>query len=702
MKKAYVVQMEAPLGLRQGKMKKFYKTVVDHPKMVIAIFAVLFVVCAACKPFISVDYDMNDYLPEESASTVALDLMEQEFDGGIPNARVMVENVTIPEALEYKEEIKAVDGVTDVSWLDDVVSVEQPLETLDTKTVEDYYKDGNALFSVTIQEEKRISAVNTIRELIGDDNAMTGSAVSTATATQSTVKEISKIAGIAVAFVILMLVITTTSWFEPVVVMVGLGLAIILNAGSNLIFGEISFVTNAAGNILQLAVSLDYSVFLIHRFNECRKETDDVKEAMVNALTRSTSSIASSGLTTVIGFLALCFMQFQIGPDLGRALAKGIAISLITVFIFMPVLILATYKWIDKTEHRPLLPSFEKFGKVVSKIMLPAVVIVILAVVPAYLGSNANSFYYGASKIFGPSTQLGADTEKIQDIFGKNDTYVLMVPNEDKATQKELSDALHEISQVSSILSYVDTVGVEIPESYLDEETYAKLCSDKYTRMVISVDAEYEGEETFALVKEIRNTAEQYYPGEWYLAGEGVSTYDLMDTITADMVKVNLVSIGAVFLVLMITMKSISLPVILVMSIETAVWINLSIPYFTNSTIFYIAYLIISSIQLGATVDYAILTTDRYREMRQTMGKKDAVIQTISAVTVSILTSGSALTVIGFLLGIISTHGLLSQLGFFLGKGTLCSLAIVLFALPGFLYVLDPLFIRKKRVKTKQ
>lgn len=683
-------------------MKKFYKAVVDHPKLVIAIFAVLFVVCAACKPFISVDYDMNDYLPEESASTVALDLMEQEFDGGIPNARVMVENVTIPEALEYKEEIKAVDGVTDVTWLDDVVSVEQPLETLDTKTVEDYYKDGNALFSVTIQEEKRISAVNAIRELIGDDNAMTGSAVSTATATQSTVKEISKIAGIAVAFVIFVLIVTTTSWFEPVVVMVGLGLAIILNAGSNLIFGEISFVTNAAGNILQLAVSLDYSVFLIHRFNECRKETDDVKEAMVNALTRSTSSIASSGLTTVIGFLALCFMQFQIGPDLGRALAKGIAISLITVFIFMPVLILATYKWIDKTEHRPLLPSFEKFGKVVSKIMLPAAVIVILAVVPAYLGSNANSFYYGASKIFGPSTQLGADTEKIQDIFGKNDTYVLMVPKEDKATQKELSDALHEIPQVSSILSYVDTVGMEIPESYLDEETYAKLCSDKYTRMVISVDAEYEGEETFALVREIRSTAEQYYPGEWYLAGEGVSTYDLMDTITADMVKVNLVSIGAVFLVLMFTLKSISLPVILVMSIETAVWINLSIPYFTNATIFYIAYLIISSIQLGATVDYAILTTDRYREMRQTMDKKDAVIQTISAVAVSVLTSGSVLTVVGFLLGVISTHGLLSQLGFFLGKGTLCSLAIVLFALPGFLYVLDPLFMRKKRVKTKQ
>ena len=683
-------------------MKKFFRAVVGHPKLVIAVFAILFVVCGISQSAIKVDYDMNDYLPEGSASTVALDLMEEEFEGGIPNARVMLENVTIPEALQYKADMEAIDGVTDVTWLDDVVSIEEPLETMDSRTVEDYYKDGNALFSVTIAEDKRIDAVNAIRTLIGDDNAMTGSAVSTATATQSTVKEISKIAGIAVAFVIFVLIITTTSWFEPVVVMVGLGVAIVINAGSNLIFGEISFVTNAAGNILQLAVSLDYSVFLIHRFNECRQDTGDVKEAMVNALTLSTSSIASSGLTTVIGFLALCFMQFRIGPDLGRALAKGIAISLITVFIFMPVFILATYKWIDKTAHRPLLPSFEKFGKVVYRMMLPMVVIFVFLLVPAYLGSNANHFYYGASKIFGPATQLGADTEKIQDIFGKSDTYVLMVPKEDKATQKELSDALHEIPEVSSILSYVDTVGTEIPESYLDEATYSKLCSDTYTRMVLSVDAEYEGDETFALVKEIRSVAEEYYPGEWYLAGEGVSTYDLMDTITADMVKVNLVSIGAVFLVLLVTLKSVTLPVILVLSIETAVWINLSIPYFTNSTIFYIAYLIISSIQLGATVDYAILTTDRYREERRSYEKKQAVMRTTAAVTVSILTSGSVLTVVGFLLGVISTHGLLSQLGYFLGKGTLCSLAIVLFVLPGLLYLLDPIFMRKKNGKKRK
>ena len=681
-------------------MKKFYTWVVNHRKLVLTVFTLAFIICAVCKTQISVNYDMNEYLPEDSASTVALNLMNEEFDGGVPNARVMVKDVTVPEALEYKDRIEQVDGVTDVAWLDDVVSVDVPLETQDKETVENYYKDGNALFSVTIDKAKRVDAVNDIRKIIGDDNAMTGSAVSTAAATVSTVSQITKISVIAVIFVILVLLLTTESWFEPVVVMVGLGVAVMINAGSNLIFGEISFVTNAAGTILQLAVSMDYSVFLIHRFTECRKEMNDPKEAMIDALTMSTSSILSSGLTTVIGFLALCLMQFQIGPDLGRALAKGIAISLITVFTFMPCLILSTYKWLDKLEHRPFVPSFSKFGKVVQKMMALVLIIFVLTIVPSYLASNANSFYYGASKIFNEKTQTGADTAEIERIFGKNDTYVLMVPKDDKSTQKKLSDALHDILQVTGIISYVDTVGMEIPESYLDEETLSKLCSDKYTRMVISVDSEYEGDATFALVEKVRNTAEKYYPGEWYLAGEGVSTYDLMDTITDDMVKVNLVAIGAVFIILLLTLHSVVLPVLLVLGIETAIWINLSIPYFTGQRIFYIAYLIISAIQLGATVDYAILLTERYKEYRQTCGKKEAITNTLSAVTVSILTSGSVLTVVGFLLGTVSTHGLLSQLGFFLGKGTLCSLAIVLFALPGMLYIFDRTFIKTGKNET--
>ena len=684
------------------KLEKFYQKIVDHPKLILVIYCVLFILCAMGKQFVAINYDMNDYLPADAPSTVALDTMNEEFEGGIPNARVMIGNVSVPEALQYKAKIEAIDGVSGVTWLDDAVSVTVPLEMQDPDTVETYYKDGNALYSVTIDEDKRIEAVNAIRALIGEENQMTGSAVSTATATQSTVHEISKIAVFAVIFVIIVLLITTTSWLEPFIVLLGLGVAIVINAGSNLLFGEISFVTNAAGNILQLAVSLDYSVFLLHRFTECREHHENAKDAMVEALCMSISSILSSGLTTVIGFLALWLMQFEIGPDLGRALAKGIAISLVTVFTFMPVVILYTFRWIDKTGHRPLLPSFEKFGKIVTKVMLPAVIVFAVVIAPAYLASNANSFYYGASHIFGPKTQLGRDTQTIEEAFGKSDTYVLMVSKSDLATQKELSDELHDMDEVSGIISYVDTVGEEVPESYLDAATLKKLMSDRYARMVISVRAESEGDATFTLVKNIRACAEKYYPGEWYLAGEGVSTCDLMDTITSDMAKVNLVAIGAVFFALLLTMRSLVLPVILVLSIETAVWLNFAIPYFSGSSIFYIAYLIISSIQLGATVDYAILFTERYKESRQSMGKKEAVIATVSSTTVSILTSGSIMTMVGFLLGVISTHGLLSQLGFFLGKGTLLSLMIVFFALPGLLYLFDGVFIRKKGVRNHE
>ncbi|MDD5953457.1 MAG: MMPL family transporter [Oscillospiraceae bacterium] len=678
-------------------MRKFYTAIVKGRKPILVIFLVCTAVCLILQQFVSVDYDINDYLPEDTPSTVSINVMEEEFDGGIPNARVMVSNVTIPQALALKEKIKDVEGVTSVTWLDDSVNIKTPIETMDPDLVETYYKDQSALFTVAIKEESRISAVDAIRQIIGEDNAMSGSSVSTAVSTTSTVAEIQVITIIAVLFVLLVLIFTTRSWLDPLIILLGLGVAIAINGGTNLIFGEISFVTNAAGNVLQLAVSLDYSVFLLHRFEECRKETSNVKEAMVNALCKSTTSILSSGLTTVIGFLALVLMQFRIGPDLGLALAKGVAISLITVFVFMPSLILITYKWIDKTTHRPFLPSFKRFGKLVSHVTIPLACVFVLTIVPAYLASNSNDYYYGSSHIFGTNTQLGSDTQKIEDVFGKNDTYVLLVPTGDLSQEKALSNALQELPQVSDVISYVDTVGAEIPKEYLDADTLAQLQSDHYSRMVLNIDAEYEGEETFSLVEQVRGIAEQYYPGSYYLAGEGVSTYDLMKTVTQDMLKVNLVAIAAVFLVLLITLRSIILPVILVLNIETAIWINLAIPYFSGSTIFYIAYLIISSIQLGATVDYAILMTDRYKENRERLPKKDAVVQTISDVTISILTSGSVLTVVGLLLGYLSSNQLLAQLGIFIGRGAICSLIIVLLVLPGLLYLFDRLIIRKKK-----
>ena len=578
-------------------------------------------VCALCRPLIAVNYDMSDYLPPDTPSTRALDVMEEEFTGGVPNARVTIKDVTIPEALDFKRALEAVDGVIGVTWLDDAVSVAQPLRTLDADTVSSYYQNG-ALFSVTIAEDKRITAVDAIRALIGEDNAMSGSAVSTAVATTSTVSQIQIISVSAVAFVLFVLVITTTSWLEPLIVLGSLGVAILISSGTNLIFGEISFVSNAAGSILQLAVSLDYSIFLLHRFEECRKNTPDPRAAMVEALCKSTMSILSSGLTTVIGFLALCLMQFQIGPDMGLVLSKGVAVSLITVFLFSPALILICHNLLEKMRHRSFMPSFHKLGKWVTRLMIPALVVLMIAVAPAYLGSGQNSFYYGSSHIFGTDTQLGADTQTIEDVFGKSDTYVLMVPRGNPAREKELSAALKELPQVSSILSYVDNAGTVIPTEYVEEDTLSKLLSPHYSRLVLSVKADLEGDATFDLIRQVRETAEDAYPGQWLLAGDGVSTCDMKETVTADMTKVNLIAIAAVFIVLLFSFKSLLLPVILVLAIEAGIWINTAIPYFTNQSVFYISYLIITSIQLGATVDYAILFTDRYTEFRRTLLRK--------------------------------------------------------------------------------
>ena len=681
-------------------MRKLYESIVNHKKTVIVAFVMAMIVSAVCSTMVNVNYDINDYLPDGTASTVALDTMNEEYDMSIPNARVMVSNLTVAQALEMKQKLSEIEGVEDVTWLDDVIDTDIPLETADKDTVENYYKDNKALFTVTINEHTRIETVNAIRDLIGDDNSMAGAAINTAIAAQATNKEVKNIIFLVIPICLAVLFLTSSSWIEPILLLGSIGVAILLNKGSNLMFGTISFVTNAAGGVLQLAVSMDYSIFLLHRFQEMREEGQAPKEAMINALCKSTGSILSSGLTTVIGFAALILMRFKIGPDMGLAMAKAIFLSLITVFVLFPVVLLYCYPLIDKTKHKSFLPDFGKFGQFVTKLMVPAVLVFVLFIIPCNLGQKENFFSYGSSQIFSTDTQIGRDTKIIEDTFGKSNNLVLMVPKGDLEKETELSKKLHDMPEVTSILSYVDNAGAEVPMDYVDNETLSKLISDNYSRLVLTVDADFEGEKTFNLIEEIRSLAKSYYGDKYLLAGESASTYDLMDTITKDNDRVNLIAIGAVFLVLLLSMKSITIPVILVLAIETAIWINLSVPYFTNDFVFYIAYLIISSVQLGATVDYAILLTSRYMEVRETASKKKTIVETLRSTTVSIMTSASILTIAGLLLWKISTHGILSQLGHLLARGTALSTLIVLFVIPGMLYIFDGL-IQKTTVGVK-
>ena len=673
-------------------MEAFYRLVIKRRKAIFILFAIATVLCAFFRTEVAVNYDMNDYLPADAASTAAIDKMEESFDNPIPNAQVMVTADSKKEALAWKEELKNVPGVEAVTWLDDTTFTDAPLEFYSEDVRGKYYKDGYALFRVAISEDKNLEANDAIRELIGEDGAMTGSSVSTAVATVGTIVEIRRIAIIAILFIIAVLLLTTKAWAEPAVVMIGMGVAVLLNAGSNLIFGEISFVTNAAGSILQIAVSLDYSVFLMHRFEELRPKYDTAEESMLQALLSSTSSILSSGLTTVIGFAALCFMRFRIGPDLGLALAKGIAISLVTVFVFVPGLIMMMYPLIEKTRHRSFLPDFHRLGNFVIRTMLPMALVFVILLVPAYIMDGRNSYYYGATHIYGAGTTYGDDTQKITDTFGETDTLVLMVPNGNTTDEYQMIKELESMERVVDITSILTMVGPSVPSGMLPSELTDALESENYRRIVINAEVNADSDEAFALVEQIRSLAEEYYGTDYYLAGQSASTCDLKDTVTADMTKVNLIAIAAVFIVLLLILHSLMLSALLVFSIEGAIWINMAIPAVAGNQIFYIAYLIISSIQLGATVDYAILMTERYRENRQQLERRKAVRKTIMDCTGSVLTSGTVLTVVGFLLCFLSTHRLLSQLGLLLGVGTVCSLCVVIFILPGLLYLMDRFF----------
>ena len=672
-------------------MINLIKRGIKHPKTISIIYAVLIVISIISYPKIEVNYNINDYLPKNSDSTVSLDKMKEEYDELIPNLRVMLEDVTINETLDMIKKIEAVPGVQNVVWLDDFESVMKPMAFMDADNLDNYYKNNNALMNITVQEDSIISATEEIRKIIGDDNKMTGSAVNTAIATTNSVSEIRVVTIVGVLFTILILILTTESWIEPVIILIGLLVSIVINAGTNLIFGEISFVTNAAGNILLLAVSLDYTVFVLHRYKEEKKNYDDHVMAMEKALEVSFSSILSSALTTIIGFLALIFMQFRIGPDLGLALAKGVFISLVTEFTLMPIVILKMDNLIEKTEHKKFVPSFKKFGEFVLKHKNANLVIFFIIMIPCFLASKNNAYYFGNSHIYGVDTKLGRDTVAIENEFGKSDTYVLLLPKGDLEKERKLSSDLKNIDEVSNIISYVDTVGETIPENFIDGDSLKKLNSKNYTRMIVSVNADYEGEDTIKLIEKVKETANKYYGEDYYLAGEGISTYDLKNTVMADMNVVNIIAIVAVFLVLLLSKKSLLIPVILVSAIETAIFINMSVPYFRSTTIFYIAYLIISSIQLGATVDYAILLTERYCEMRETLDRRDSIKTTLEKVSVSILTSALTMIIVGFLLGKFSTHGLISQLGYLLSVGTTASVIIVLFVLPGLLYMFDGL-----------
>lgn len=680
-------------------MDRFSNIIIRHKKPVIVIFIAVALVCLFLLFFVNVNYNMVDYLPPDAQSTTALNIMNSEFTELMPNASLMVNNVSLTEALEYKQKLASIGGVTQVIWLDDMMDIKQPLEMGDTDTIEGFYKDGSALFSITIAKGMEKDACNDILNLIGSDNALTGETPSLVFVQETTTSTVIKAMAILLPIIILILILSTASWLEPLLFLLAIGISIVINMGTNIIFGEISFMTNSISPILQLACSLDYAVFLLHSFQDNRKIYANVEDAMRHAIRESMSTVAASAATTLFGFLALLFMDFGIGADLGINLAKGIIFSFVSVMVFLPALILCIYKLIDKTQHKAFLPSFGNVNRVLSKIAVPAVVIISIMIVPAFLGQGRTGFLYGNDTV-DPNTRYGRDTIAVEEKFGKSTVMALLVPRGDVAKEQMLCEELEQLDHITGIMSYAANVGAAIPPEYLDDDITEQFYSENYARIIVYTDTPAEGDIAFKTVESINEKTKAHYGDGFYTLGQSANLYDMKNIVQKDNVVVNLIAVAAIFIVLLVTFKSAILPFMLVLTIEAGIWINLAIPYFSGTPINFLGYLVISTVQLGATVDYAILLTNTYLRNRKQLPKREAISVSLGGSFKSILVSALTLSTAGFTLYATSSNSAIADIGLLLGRGTLLSLLMVVCFLPTLLVIFDKA-IEKATFKTE-
>ncbi len=665
------------------------------------VFAIAVVLSAIAFCFVKVNYDLSKYLPDDAPSKAGLNIMEDEF--GYPGtARVMVGEVSLYEAKMYKERIADIDGVNMVTWADTATDVYQSNLFINYDNIEDYYKDGYAVMDIIFDEgdsdQKTHDAINQIEALTGDKGYLMGSAVQNKSLDETLTREIAIAMAMGVVMIAVILCLTTTSWFEPFLFLFIMGVAIIINMGTNIFLGEISFLTFSTAAILQLAIAMDYSVFLLHSFTRERHAGVEPVQAVANAVRSSVTSILSSGATTIVGFLVLMLMRFKIGFDMGLVLAKGIVISLLTVLLLMPALLLRWGDKIEKTAHRPFMPSFEGLGKVVFKVRYGVLILIALLVVPAFTAQNMNQFRYGNGALgSSPGTKVYEDEQEINNRFGRSNLVLALIPNTNNVTERALTEELKDLDYVKSVTSLAGTLPEGIPEKFLPESLTSQLHTKDYSRMLIYLKTKDESAYAYQCTDEIRSIVQSYYPEDSHLVGMTPSTQDIQSIITKDYEFVNVLSLLGVAIVIMLTFHSAIIPLVVMIPIEVAIFFNMALPYLTGNTMIYMGYIIVSCLQLGATVDYSILMTNNYLDARTNLSKKEAAIQAISQSALSILTSGSILTIVGYGLYFISTVSAIADMGHLVGRGAFLSLLLVLFLLPVLLTVSDKLIFDQMR-----
>lgn len=682
-------------------MKRFYGSLIKSRKIIIALFVCAAAVCGFLMLGVGQNYDMSKYLPEDSQAKAGIDILKTEYSYN-GNAVLLLEQKSIVEVLDIKKQIESIDGVEKVIWLDDIADLKQPVELINKEVANNYIVENDSLLQIIFTQDdyakQTRQAIDDIKALLGSDAAISGSAVDAYNNINMVSSNI--LGGIlaALGIILLILFLSTNSLFEVILFLMTIGIAILLNMGTNIIFGEISYMTFATAAVLQLAISMDYSIFLLHRFELERKSEPNAAKAMVNAVKASFSSIVSSGMTTVVGFIALLFMSYTIGKDMGLVLGKGILFSLISVMILLPALAVACVKAIDKTKHKKLLPSMKKVQHILGgKIKYVVIGILVVVSVITYMGQNNNLFIYSSSN--GGTAEQDQINEKIEERFGDSNNFVVLVPQGLETDEYDMVKSLKLLSAVKSVQGYYAFIDPTMPQEIVPDNIKSEFLSEKYSRYILEVDARIESEEAFAAVEQIRSVVSASFE-DGIVTGASPVVYDIRQTASGDFSMVALLSILFVGIILLVTFRSISIPIILLFVIQTSIWINMAIPYFSGTSMIFIGFMVISAVQLGATIDYAILMTNYYLEGRKTLNKREASEYAADKAGASILVSTLVLAAAGFVVSATFTQPAMSQLGTLIGRGALLSGGMTIILLPQLLILLDKV-IKKTTLKRK-
>ena len=672
-------------------MNRISKFIADHAKSVIVVSLLLLIPSVIGFINTRVNYDLLSYLPQNLDSTKGEDILDKTYsDASI--GIVIVEGMENKDINILKDKIEEVDGVTTTLGITDVLDESIPKDILPDEIKNQLYNEDSTMFVIKFDgapgSDSTINGISKVKKILNKQCFLSGMSAIMEDTKELAEHEAPFYVLIAVALSIVVLLISMESTVVPIIFLVSIGIGIVYNLGTNLFLGEISYITKALAAVLQLGVTMDYSIFLMHRYDEERGKWSTKEEAMTQAIKATMTSISGSSLTTIAGFLALCTMDLALGKDIGLVMAKGVVIGVICAITILPAFVLVFDKAIHKFKHKTIIPEFKKVSTLVTKHYKAFIVAFLVIMLPAFFGQANAKVYYNLDETLKPDMSSIVALNKMKDNFNMTSTHFIIVKDDIKSYKmKEMTDRIENLEGVTTVLSYDKFIGPNIPEDFIPRDIKEIFKQGGYNLLLVNSEYKSASDELNNQILEMTDIVKSY-DEDAMVTGEGALTKDLTTIADQDFKNVSVASIAAIFVIILIVFKSVSIPVLLVSAIEFAIFINMGIPYYTGTVIPFVASIVIGTIQLGATVDYAILLTSRFREeIRNGYEKKEAMRIAVQESAKSIVTSG--LTFFGATGGValVSDMELIKSLCFLMARGAIISMMVIIFVLPALLLV---------------